>query len=1159
MPEPQWTGAQQKAIDHREGALLVSAAAGSGKTAVLVERVVGMICREQQPVPADRLLIVTFTKAAAEELRGRIAARLEKEILDRHGDVDLRRQRMLLRRAFIGTIDALCQQLVREHFAQLDLPSDIAIGDEALMAQLSQNAMAETMEEMYEEQNFADFASLYGRARSDRAAEEAVLALYEFTRTLAHPERHLDRYAAMYDDELPLADTAWGKELFAYAQEALESAEELAQRGIHLAAQTPGAEFYHEVLQQDLAAVQGLKTDVLAKKWDSAYSRAENYSFAALKAVRGCEEDVKFRIKSLREELREIIVELKKYCFVCTEETYLQDLRTARPLVRALVQAVKLYGEKYLAAKLAERVLDFADFEQLALRLLERQPERENAEAAGAAGEVNPGTSFAGRYDVVMVDEYQDTNELQDALYQSLANGRGSNLFYVGDVKQSIYRFRKADPGIFLAKKNGWAPYEAGEEPSVLALGHNFRSSRQVVHGVNFLFRRLMSEALGEVGYSDGEALLCGKKDAPEGAFELCVARDAAGAGDAAYVAQRIGDMVQAGVTIQGKDGERPCNPGDFCILLRARTHMMAYLEELNRRGIPAVCDLGEEVMETPEVLPLSAALMAIDNPGDDVALAAAMLGPLFRFSPDEMTGLRAQAGGGNLWGALVGSGAGKVRAFVAQVSFYRTLAGQMSAGRLCEELVQRTGYLSAVAAMEDGEVRQDNLLRFIGWAKEVSASGRGGLAAFARLLAAGRGPAASAAKSIPGYVNILTIHKSKGLEFPICFLADTTLLFNVWDLSARVQMHTGLGVGLWLRQGNTLFATLPALAIRRRRDVEAMSEEMRVLYVALTRAKERMIVTFAHKDPATFVTAQAARACGEGPRAFLQARARSMGEWIVSAALCHPEAGLLRALGGDLPVQTVPAEGLLTIQVVDAPPAAEDTTETFVLTAQADPAFVTAVTAGFGAQLPRAALRSVPAKMSVSALVKGETPSVPKRPSFMYKSGLTAAEAGTVQHSFMQYADFENARKDPAAEVRRLVADGFLDEAQAGGIRLEGIRTFFSSALAARMQGANRVLREYDFITAIPAAKVKNGLPTELAGETVLVQGIADAVLVRDGVAEIVDYKTDRGQTGAELAARYGAQLRLYRGAIEKALGVPVQKLTLWSFVLGEEVDVPL
>lgn len=1144
----KWTPAQQAAIDDEGGALLISAAAGSGKTAVLVERAVRLITKEENPVAADRLLIVTFTNAAARELRSRMAARLEEMLRANPRDVVLRKQSLLLRRAFIGTIDAFCQQMVKEQFARLNVPPDIAVGDEALLSTLSGQAIEETMDEMYAVEDFVEFAGLYGQARNDARAAESILQLYNFTRTLPNPDKVMKQFAKQYENQTPIAATPWGQELLAYVQEATDAQITLLKKALELAQEDEALEKYTITLAQDIERETLLQALAAQGDWDAAVQKITE-KYPRMPTIRGYEGYNKETIKELRDKAKEIRKDLLKYALVCTEEEYQQDLAMARPMVAALVEATLLYSRKYETKKIEEKTLDFSDFEHLALQLLQD----ENGERSEFSAQISR------RYDVIMVDEYQDTNDLQARLYECLAKPDGSNLFYVGDVKQSVYRFRKANPGLFLRKKEAWAPHGTGEYPAVISLGHNFRSGSGVIGGVNFLFHTLMSKQLGEIEYNQSEELIQGSQGGDEVGFELHLLEDPEGVGEAGYIAEKIAQMMQEKYPVRDGEGVRPCAYGDFCVLLRSRTDMQKYVVAMEEKGIPVVSDVGDDLLVTPEVLPVLAALRVIDNPGDDVSLAATLLGPSFHFTIDEVTELRAQTPTGSLWNAVAHSEKAEIVRFREEISLYRAAASGLSVADLLEELLERTGYLSAVGAMEGGVARHENVLRFVAWAGEVSSSGRGGLANVVRLLESGKGPASADQSGVQGHVKIMTIHKSKGLEYPICFLVDTTRKFNARDLNERVQMNAELGIGLTLRTGNTLYYTLPLLAIRRRAKRETWSEEMRVLYVALTRPKEKMILTACDKNIVKKLRETAVLMAGDKPNTFLLANESSTSKWIMAAALLHPDADPLLQVAGGVVLPRIEANGHFVMQVETLAPKEGTEEEIFALTAAPDEALQKQVEHEFAQCVVRKPLERVPIKVSVSSLSKkGGTPPR-KRPGFMYQSGLTGAEKGTVQHEFMQFANLDNAYVNASLELERLVEQGFLEKELAEKVDLAGLQTFFASDLWQRMQKAQEVLRELDFITAIPASRLEETLPPELAKETVLVQGIADVVVLYQDSVEIVDYKTDRGKTPEQLVKSYQKQLQMYQVAIQKKLGLPVQKLTIWSFTLGQEVQVPL
>ncbi len=1152
MSDRKWTVAQQSAIEDEGGSLLLDAAAGSGKTAVLIERAVRLMTKEVNPVAADRLLILTFTNAAAQELRARLAKRLEKEREEKGNTPFLRRQKNLLQRAFIGTVDSFCLQLVRENFAQLGTTPDVAVGQGAVLDELSEQALQQTLEEAYKDEDFVKFSALYGRSRSDKEAADAIVKLHEYVDALPWPQLRLNEFATGYDTFVPLYETPWGKELLAYATDAIQSAKALSEAALQTAEDDGGLDAWLPMLKEDVDFLSRFEKVCKACNWNEAERFLRGAALARLATVRQYEGDGKEQVKFLRDGVKNIFAELKKYCLVCSEEEYREDLAMAAPLVKALCATTQKYRKLYFEKKLENRTLDFSDFEHLTLQLL-MSPSGERLPAA---------EEISSRYDMVMVDEYQDTNELQSALYTCFGNASGSNLFYVGDVKQSIYRFRRANPGLFLQKKNTWAAHESGKKPAVLRLGHNFRSGPSVVEGANYLFGELMSEALGEVCYDEQERLLQGGSGTIKDGFSFVMLEEKEDGDEAMYVAETILQMIHEKVPVQEGNQQRPCEFGDFCILLRTRSAMDAFQLALEEAKIPVSSDLEQPLLSTPEVLPIQAALAAIDNPGDDVQLAATMLGPLFSFTLDELAELRACQKNKSLYGAVLCAQDDKSRSFVQTLSQFRALSTEMDTGRLCEELVLRTGYLSAVAAMEGGEARRETVYCFLRWASEMGNTLSGGLAAFVRLLQRGRGPKGAGYQSRLGHVSLITAHKSKGLEFPIVIFADTSHKFNLQDRAQRLQFHTKFGIGLQLRTNQTLYPTLPFLAIRHRSIRESLSEEMRVLYVALTRARDRLHIVYATQEPAKRIASLAPLTFLQQGSSYLLSRQNCFGDWILSALLRHPHAtplwkhaDLERKNNVMLKNEQACFFNMGVKQVLCAQKIMPKELEAI----QIDEEAVAELQAGFDLVLTRKPLQEVPRKLSVSALSKAEKTTLYKRPAFLYPLGLTAAERGTAMHRFLQLADYKLAKDDLEKEIIRLEREHLLSPEQAASLNRKGLAMFFNSPLFGRMQNATRLMREYDFITAIPAFWINPSLPQELSQAKVYLQGIADAVLVGNEGIEIADYKTDRGKTPQELQEAYVQQLHLYARAVQKRLNLPVQRLSLWSFALSQEVDVPL
>ena len=1158
QPKIKFTDAQAAAITARGGSLLVSAAAGSGKTRVLVERVVGLITDPEYPADADSLLIMTFTNAAAAKLRADITTRLAQEVRAHPGDRNLRRQQLLLQRASIGTVDAFCLHFVQQHFAMLDVPPDFETAEEADLARIEQETLAATLETAYNDPDFRAFADLYDRGRTDNTAGDAILDLYHFTRALPHPAASLKAFAEMWQTDAPPQDTPWGQELLGIALARAQGAKTLLESGAAIAARDEKADAaYTAVMQDDAARVENLCYRLAEKDWEGSLNALELAlgGWRRAGAVKGGKDSnqAASAASELRDRAKKQLESLRKDALLCTGEEFAADRRRAAPLVAALVRAAQTFADSCFAAKCAEKVLDYADYEHLTLDLL--------------LDEHNERTplcrTVSSRYRAVLVDEYQDTNALQDAIYFALARPEADNLFFVGDIKQSIYRFRLADPSIFVGKQQQWKPHpQPAPAPATLALDANFRSAPGVIAGINYLFETFFSKGLGGVDYGDGQRLVVGghKNAAYQGMCEVDVMDGADTEAEAQHIARRIAEMVQSGFAVRGKEGVRPCRYDDFCILLRGRKGFPTYEGALRTAGIPVFADSAADLLDEPHIRPFAALLRVIDNPAQDIPLAAVLLSPLFPYTADDLVALRRACPQGSLYGAVLGDAADRFAEFTAALTEYRRLARTLPVAELLEELLARTGYLAAVGALPDGARCREDLLSFTAWA---SGAGRAGLPALIRAMdaaAANGGLNQSAGgQTRPGCVSIMTVHRSKGLEFPVVFVADTDHKFNQSDAIRPVLTHSRLGVGVMLRAPRAAkrFKTLPYAALAQAIRTETLSEEMRVLYVALTRAQDALIITVPLKNTASSLKTPAVCAAAEatGPEAM-----RSMGSWagwILTATMLHPDSDALWNYTSFLPHHR-PTKVALGIRLLPLP---EQTKQPSAPPAPAaDPAAVARLRASFAWQSPRAALEKVPAKVSVSAVVHAARPVALERPAFLQKSGMTGAERGTAIHAFMQSVPFDGPAPDLTAEVRRQTELQLLDPALADKLDLDAVRPFFESAVWRRIRLAKQILREEPFITALPAAEI-----TPVAGQgsaaaaEVLVQGIADLVLVFDEHAEILDYKTDRSRDAQFYVDEYAAQLRLYRRAFAQRLSVPVTKLTIYSFALADEIDIPL
>ena len=1223
MSEPKWTPAQRAAIYDRGGALLVSAAAGSGKTAVLTERAVQLITDPEHPVDADELLIVTFTNAAAAELRARIGQALLRRSQQEPGNTALRRQRMLLQRAPICTIDAFCLDLLHKHFQALDIPPDFTPADPGSVQMLRAEALAETLEHAYADSDFCAFADLYGKGRTDKPAGDTILHVYDFLRALPDYDRKLDEFLAPWQQENGFDATCWHDLLLAeaarcakaarellcaaqldcredYAQEMADAESKKTPAAVRKAAEAV-ADKYAEAqgrLERSAALLGEVERLAAAGEWTPLYDRLTPFVLGMEEApgLKGMKKHLKgdrrAAIKTRAEEAAGLFAQITAL-ICCSEEEAEADRKAALPRLRALFAAVREFDARFTARKKERKLLEFSDFEHLALRLL-RGPDGTPTPLCG---------SIRQNYAAVMVDEYQDTNALQDALYRCLASPAGDNLFLVGDLKQSIYRFRQADPSIFRAKLDRWPLLPGGAarpcppegtpgENALLALDANFRSAPQVVAGINFIFEQLMTPQLGDTAYGDGQRLVCGAPGAYEGSVEAQFLPDDTAETDAAWIAQKIEALVAAGEPVRDGAATRPVQYEDCCILLSARGNFPAYAEALTARGIPVYADARENLMTAPHIRPLIALLKVIDNPAQDICLAAAMLGPLFGFTDDDLVRLRARSVTPghkktrmSLYGAVLQAAQSeetdcftqKVKAFYERLTALRRMARSAPAEQLMEEIFASTGYLAALGVLENGTRRREDARRFAAF---CAASGANGISALVRAIdaasLAGSTGETTPGGARPGCVSIMTIHRSKGLQFPVVFVADTARKFNAADTRQPVLLHREYGAGLRLRpeQGEGAYKTAAYTALASVHAQELRSEQMRLLYVALTRAQDKLILTVPlgiGKSANPYARAAAFLAAGAGET--LHAQANSFADWLRAALLVHPCGGPLRRQAENLELPFADTRSTIAITLPDPPADAElpDGEPELPAPAEADPALVEQLRAGFAWQYPAAALAAVPAKVSVTSIVHKTEQTTLERPAFLSKDGLTAAEMGTALHAFLEHADF--------AALAAAKAQGTLDEA----IRTERgrqtaaqltapeiaekldagrIRTFVEGEAFAKICAAQQVLRELPFITALPAERVlaaQGGAPQPAAAaEQVLVQGIADLVLVYPDHLELLDYKTDRSKTEADFVRAYKPQLDLYTLAIGKRFAPrAVTYKGIYSFALEKLIEV--
>ena len=1181
------TNEQQSAVDSRERSLLVSAAAGSGKTKVLVERLFSYV--EREGANLDDFLIITYTRAAASELRGKIAKALNERMERDPGNYHLRQQMLRVYRADIKTVDAFCTSLLRENCHLLGedarghaLRPDFRVLDENEAEVLRGRVLARALEDFYDHLTSGGtlLADTLGAGRDDSALEQLVLELHAKLQAQPYEDKWLDAQRAFWR-AMPekIEDTPYGKILLNEVGRKARHCKSLLQR----AAQEMCA---NDVLNQkyapafldasyQLEALEGK----IAQGWDAA--RGVTIAFPRLAAVKDSDGgEMKARMKGLWDNCKETVKGFAEL-FAASSDEAVEDLRTMAPAMLALIDLTADFSRRYNEEKRRRNAADFSDQEHEAIRLLVG----ENGEPTELAALVST------RYREIMVDEYQDTNEVQNRIFDAISC-KGENLFTVGDVKQSIYRFRLADPRIFLQHYNTWPPLAAADEheSAKLLLSRNFRSRKEVLEATNFVFRNVLSREMGELDYGEDEMLrpgasyaessVCGAEfhllDLPTQTGEHRVRASEA---EAAFVADYIRNMLSSKFPIQDDKTRElwPVREEDIVILMRSpSTRLLDYRRALESRGIRCAADAGEDFFASMEIAVLFSFLQVIDNPRQDVPLIAVLRSPLFGFVPDELAALRSQQRTGDFYDALLLSEDGHSKAFLAVLRSLRDSAAHLSVRELLSEIYRKCNVLGIFGAMYRGAERKDNLLAFLELSEDFARAGRQGLFDFVRTLreqlASGEAAAMQTTHASSG-VRIMSIHKSKGLEFPVVILSDLARRFSNMDFQSSVLVHPQLGLGPVCvdARRHIQYPTIARQALERTLRREAKAEELRVLYVAMTRAKEKLVMVHTQANAGGRVAdLMALSDCPVLPEAVDSGKC--MGDWIMLPLLQRSEAGALRAFAGqnsegrffteETPWTVCVHAGLQFAAPVQQSDAAAEERAPQREELPAD-------FAALSYRYPYAEQTAFPAKLTATQL-KGraideeisENTTLPPRlrnlckPKFLAgKTALTDAERGTALHLVMQDLDFfcEPDEQSVREQIEKLRAQRKLTDEQANAVDVHAIVRFLRSDLAARIRKSKQVEREYRFSLLRPV----RDFSSLDADDSVLLQGVVDCFFEEDGELVVVDFKTDhvlRAQLD-ERAEHYRPQLEAYSMALMRVMGKKVKEKVLYFFSAGEEV----
>lgn len=1247
-----WTEDQWKAIMASGQDILVAAAAGSGKTAVLVERIIKKITSDNNPIDVDELLVVTFTNASAAEMRHRIGEALEKEIDENPSSSHLKTQLSLLNRASISTLHSFCLDVIRKYYYLIDVDPGFRIADETEGQLLRDEVIEDLFEEEYgkaDNQPFFNLVDAFTNDRSDEGLKDIIADLFDFSRSNPSPDVYLDSIVSMYDaaGSSSIEHLPFMKVLMNDIELQLQGAKQLLEQGLEIARMQGGPAPRAVNFTDDLHVVDTLlKAKDLS--WSELYDAMQLAKFDRAKTCKGDDYDKQLVDKAgkLRDRAKKIVQDMKSEFFARRPESFQKDMQEMKPLIAVLIDLVKEFTRRFGEVKQERGLVDFSDLEHYTLDILTAQPDTESAEPIVAAVPSEAALAYRRKFKEVLVDEYQDTNMVQEAILQLVTSDgeESGNMFMVGDVKQSIYRFRLAEPNLFLGKYNRFT--DDGEQTGLkIDLAKNFRSRAEVLDGTNYLFKQIMGIKVGEIHYDENaelkkgapypedesypvELLLIDKGDAGSAESEAAEENEAASTEfdpddleqsqlEARLMAKHIKEMVEErrGVYNPKTKTSKPVNYRDIVILLRSMTWAPQIMEEFKQQGIPIYANLSTGYFQATEVAIMLSLLKVIDNPYQDIPLAAVLRSPIVGLNEEELAVIRISQKRGTFYEALITFCQKKpaaeherlhekTRSFFERLKNWRTAARQGSVSDLIWQLYRETRFFDFAGGMPGGKQRQANLRALYDRARQYEATTFRGLFRFLRFIERmrERGDDLGAARALgeqEDVVRIMTIHSSKGLEFPVVFVAGLARNFNTMDLKKFYMLDKEFGFAAkYINPEKRIsYPSLPQLAFRRKHKMEMLAEEMRVLYVALTRAKEKLYLISSVKDAEKTISKWQDEASHPEwlLNEYLRASASGYIDWIGPALIRHRDCDSLRGseastMAGDeisghpsrWKIETITAEEVATY----ADEKTEEHESLMDMVAEGKPVKIdSALSEEVRKQLSwnyhfreAATHRS---KQSVTELKRNHetrdeesgtqmirrfTKPILNRPRFMQEKKLTPAERGTAMHMVMQHIDLTKPVNDLTLDLQleKMVESELLFPEQREAIEKKWILAFFETEIGRRLLNAQKVSREVPFYLALPANEVYPDWQGE--NEPIFIQGVVDCIFQDDKGTVLLDFKTDgihdryKGgfdQAKSILEERYRIQISLYAKAIEQVWKQPVNEKYLYFFDGGHLLEL--
>lgn len=1212
-----WTKEQQQVIELRNRNILVSAAAGSGKTAVLVERILTMIMDRAHPVDIDRLLIVTFTNAAAGEMKERIRNAIGKKLAEEPGNIHLQRQLTLVHHAQITTIHSFCRHVIGNYFHTIDLDPNFRIGDDGEMKLLRNDVVEELLEDFYakvrEDRRYLKFVESYATGKNDAGLADLIFTIYDFSMSYPWPLKWLEECRRAYEieDVQGLEHAVWMRPLLENVGLLLEECEANVRQALEICRESDGPYMYEAALLDDLVTVQECQSAGTYVEYADAFCNLGAFSRLSAKKDAAVSEEKREQVKEIREQVKKYMKSLQEQYFYQSPEAMAEDIRESREQMEVLLGLAEEFHGRFAAKKRERNLLDFNDLEHMALEILVREED-------GKAAPTDAAGQFADAFEEIMIDEYQDSNLVQEYILTSVSRRQRGvhNVFMVGDVKQSIYRFRLARPELFMEKYAAYTTEESLDQK--VELHKNFRSRSQVLAGVNGIFRRIMAENLGNIRYDDAAALYPGaffpegggedmdtevllldlgaEEEAVEESGETAVELEAR------MIGQRIQELVGKTQVLDKATGKyRPAQYRDIVILLRTVSgwaDTMAGI--LGNMGIPAYTGSRSGYFSAVEIQTVLALLKVVDNPEQDLPLTAVLHSPIVGVTDRELAQIRSCCAEGTFSEvcrkyAEEGEDEalkGKLKDFYEMLGDFRRRVPYTAMHELLWYILEKTGYGEYAAATPGGEQRRANLDMLAEKAMAYENTSYRGLFNFVRYIEQLRKydvdyGEANILGEEEDTVRIMSIHKSKGLEFPIVFAAGMNKAFNRQDSRGKLALHPDYGIGCDFIDAELRIKapTLLKKAIQRQFINDNLGEELRVLYVALTRAKEKLILTGAAKLENRMKKWR--HFYGDTLPFGVRSEAGSYLDWVMPALLMQSQEQGFSETEAGMGIDISTPEASYAVRVLSIGDLAKEealhqiksrwTKETLLQwdtdCVYSEPMRIH-LKAAFDAEYFWKDSMDIYGKITVSELksmkqtadregmyeVFTEPDVVPLLPKFVSEEQeAQGAAKGTIYHKFLENLDYSMGEtvKDVGKQLARLCAEGKLTEKETEVIDVPKIVRFLRSPLGQRMKQAaagGKLCREQQFVLGVHADEIRESWTGD---DMVLVQGIIDAYFYEGDEIVLVDYKTDyvpEGRVGY-LADKYGIQLEYYAQALERMTGKRVKERYIYSFWLQKVI----